>query len=99
LALLRAEAKDPVRLDGFLRAAARLGGIAPAGRRAAAQILGPAGALIGRRADRYRAHLLVEADDRPSLQRFLAAWLPRVEALATPPGLRWSIDVDPIEVD
>ena len=33
------------------------------------------------------------------LWRFLAHWLPTVEALPGPPGLRWSIDVDPLEVD
>ena len=101
LALLRAEAKDVRRLDAFLHAAAD-------GGRAHAQawtdgrpirILGPASALIARRADHFRAHVLVEADDRPSLQRFLAAWLPQIEAGSAPVGLRWSIDVDPLEVD
>ncbi|MDB6083328.1 MAG: primosomal protein [Gammaproteobacteria bacterium] len=95
LALLRAEAKDSAGLDAFLRAAA-------AGGRAfddAVKILGPATALIARRADHFRAHLLLEAATRSSLQRFLARWLPQVEALPGPSGLRWSIDVDPLEVD
>ena len=101
LALLRAQAKDPLRLDAFLRAAAQLGraDLRPGGAACEARILGPASALIARRADRFRAHLLIEADDRPALQRFLGAWLPRVDALTAPPGLRWSIDVDPLEVD
>jgi primosomal protein N' (replication factor Y) len=56
--------------------------------------------LIARRADHYRAHLLIESAARSTLQRFLKDWLPRVEKLpARPPGLRWSIDVDPLEVD
>jgi primosomal protein N' (replication factor Y) len=63
------------------------------------KILGPAAALIARRADHFRAHLLIEAPARSSLQRFLARWLPQVEALDGPKGLRWSIDVDPLEVD
>ncbi|NNM61328.1 MAG: primosomal protein N' [Steroidobacteraceae bacterium] len=101
LALLRADAKDPARLDAFLRGAAALGSGEPhqPARGVPARILGPASAQIARRADRYRAHLLIEADDRPALQRFLGAWLPRVEGLAVPPGLRWSVDVDPLEVD
>jgi primosomal protein N' (replication factor Y) len=94
LALLRAEARDAGRLDAYLRAAAAR---APAA--AAVKIQGPAPALLARRADHYRAHLLLEAGNRSVLQRFLAHWLPRVEALAQPPGLRWSIDVDPLEVD
>jgi primosomal protein N' (replication factor Y) (superfamily II helicase) len=62
-------------------------------------VLGPAAALIARRADHFRAHLLVESAARASLQRFLTLWLPVVESLPAPPGLRWSIDVDPLEVD
>jgi primosomal protein N' (replication factor Y) len=96
LALLRAEAKNSAGLDDFLKAAMA------AGRPlhdSALKILGPASALIARRADHYRAHLLVETQARSTLQRFLAGWLPRIEALAGPPGLRWSIDVDPLEVD
>jgi primosomal protein N' (replication factor Y) (superfamily II helicase) len=96
LAMLRAEAKDSAGLDAFLHAAAdasrSLG-------EPAVQVLGPAGALIARRADHYRAHLLVETAARSTLQRFLKEWLPQVETLLKVPGLRWSIDVDPLEVD
>jgi len=96
VALLRAEAKNSSGLDAFLKAAMA------AGRPlhdSSLKILGPASALIARRADHYRAHLLVETQARSTLQRFLANWLPRIETLAGPPGLRWSIDVDPLEVD
>ncbi|HEY0748770.1 MAG TPA: primosomal protein N' [Steroidobacteraceae bacterium] len=96
LALLRAEAKDSAALDAFLRAAAALG---DALQESDIKILGPATALIARRADHFRAHLLIETAARPILQRFLNRWLPQVEALPGPKGLRWSIDVDPLEVD
>jgi len=96
LALLRAEAKDRVGLDLFLRAASQAG---VALDESAVKILGPATALIARRADHFRAHLLIETAARSSLQRFLSRWLPQVDALAGPAGLRWSIDVDPLEVD
>ena len=96
LALLRAEAKDSVGLDGFLRAAAALGAALA---EASIKILGPATALMARRADHFRAHLLIETAARSTLQRFLARWLPQVEMLPGPAGLRWSIDVDPLEVD
>jgi primosomal protein N' (replication factor Y) (superfamily II helicase) len=43
--------------------------------------------------------LLIEAAARVPLQRFLARWLPLVDALPGPAGLRWSIDVDPLELD
>ncbi len=94
LALLRAEARDAAALDAYLRAAAE------AGRgRAEVEVLGPANALMARRADHYRAHLLVEGASRSAVQRFLADWLPRIERLPAPSGLRWSIDVDPLELD
>jgi primosomal protein N' (replication factor Y) len=96
LAMLRAEAKDSIGLDQFLRAAAAIG---RSGADAAVKILGPATALIARRADHFRAHLLIETAARSTLQRFLARWLERIEGLPGPPGLRWSIDVDPLEVD
>ena len=101
LALLRAEAKDSAGLDAFLRAAAACGRDATADGTAegAVTVLGPASALIARRADHFRAHLLIEAAARTPLQRFLKRWLPLVEALPGPTDLRWSIDVDPLEVD
>ncbi len=105
LALLRAEHRDRMRLDAFLCAAADCGrGIVQAAVAAAAPaagvgLLGPAPALIARRADHFRAHVLIEARTRRELQGFLGGWLPLVEGLKMPAGLRWSIDVDPLEVD
>jgi primosomal protein N' (replication factor Y) len=97
LAMLRAEAKDSVGLDAFLRAALDS---ARSLNESAVTVLGPASAVIARRADHFRAHLLIETAARSTLQRFLTGWLPQVERLpGRPPGLRWSIDVDPLEVD
>jgi len=96
LAMLRAEAKNLAGLEAFLQAAADAAGALP---QADVKVLGPASALIARRADHFRAHLLIEAAARSTLQRFLGDWLPRVEGLTGPSGLRWSIDVDPLEVD
>jgi primosomal protein N' len=42
---------------------------------------------------------LAETAARSTLQRFLVRWIPLLETLPGPPGLRWSIDVDPLEVD
>jgi primosomal protein N' (replication factor Y) len=95
LALLRAEARDRAALDSFLRTAVDAGqGLGPD-----VKMLGPAASLMARRADYFRAHVLLEAATRAPLQRFLRRWLPRVEALRGAAGLRWSLDVDPIEVD
>ena len=96
LAMLRAEAMDSLGLDAFLRAAVES---SRSLNEASVKVLGPASALIARRADHFRAHLLIETAARSTLQRFLNNWLPHVERLPGPPGLRWSIDVDPLEVD
>jgi primosomal protein N' (replication factor Y) len=62
------------------------------------RLLGPAPAAMLRRAGRFHAQLLVESAERPPLHRFLDAWLVCIEALAPPRSLRWSLDVDPLEV-
>ena len=95
LALLRADGPVRAEVHGFLRAARAA---APAERKGL-RLLGPASASMERRADRYRAQLLLEAPARTTLQRFLSEWLSRVEELRMSRRLRWSVDVDPIEVD
>ncbi len=96
LALLRAEARDRTGLDAFLEAAAARARSVANG---AVTVLGPATALLARRADHFRAHVLIECPARAPLQRFLTQWLALIEPLPGPPGLRWSLDVDPAEVD
>jgi primosomal protein N' (replication factor Y) (superfamily II helicase) len=96
LAMLRAEAKDRGRLADFLQSAAERGSRL---NEPGIKILGPASALLARRADYFRAHLLIETPNRGDLQRFLARWLPAVEDLPGIQAVRWSIDVDPLEVD
>jgi primosomal protein N' (replication factor Y) len=96
LALLRAEAKDIARLDDFLKAAAT---DARARAHDSVAVLGPATAIVARRADHFRAHLLLQSAARTPLRQLIAAWLPALEHLPAPTGLRWSIDVDPSEVD
>jgi primosomal protein N' (replication factor Y) len=51
-----------------------------------------------RRAARYHAQLLIEAAERAPLHRLLNEWLPRVEGIKTPRDLRWSLDVDPLDL-
>jgi primosomal protein N' (replication factor Y) len=96
LALLRAD--SPARADafGFLRAAQS---VAPGASAAKPRILGPAPASMARRAGRHRAQLLVESATRGALQNFLAQWVPEIVKLRAPRSLRWSVDVDPLEID
>lgn len=62
------------------------------------ELLGPAAAPMERRAGHFRAQLLLHAPTHSPLQRLLAAWLPAVEVLPEARKVRWSIDVDPLEL-
>jgi primosomal protein N' (replication factor Y) len=62
------------------------------------EILGPAAAPMERRGGHYRAQLLTRAATHAPLQRLLGAWIPTVEALPEARRVRWSVDVDPVEL-
>lgn len=53
---------------------------------------------MARRASRYHAQLLLEAPDRSALQRFLGPWIEAIETLPGAKRVRWSLDVDPIDL-
>jgi primosomal protein N' (replication factor Y) (superfamily II helicase) len=62
------------------------------------EVLGPATAPMERRAGLFRAQLLLHAPTHSPLQRLLARWLPAVEELPEARKVRWSLDVDPLEL-
>ncbi len=95
LALLRAEAVDSRAALDFLQAAREAAGPTGADQ---PLLLGPVPSPMERRAGRYRAQLLLQASDRQTLQRFLQHWLPRIEQLPDSRRVRWSVDVDPLEM-
>ena len=98
LALLRAEAPGAEAPVAFLEAAREL--LARRlGARPELSLLGPAPAPMERRAGRYRAHLLLQASQRGPLQRMLAAVLPELGELKQARRVRWSVDVDPVNLD
>jgi len=94
-ALLRAEAPAPQQALHWLAGAAQL---AAAIRPPGLALWGPVPAPMERRAGRFRAQLLVQSDQRPVLQTFLASWVPRLRSLKGEAALRWSLDVDPQEM-
>ncbi|MCQ4275725.1 primosomal protein N' [Stutzerimonas degradans] len=99
LALLRAEAHRPGQAEEFLDQACglaerlldelQLGGI---------ELLGPVPAPMERRAGRYRAQLLLQGNSRAPLHRLMSAWLVQLEQLPGGRAVRWSLDVDPIDL-
>jgi primosomal protein N' (replication factor Y) len=62
------------------------------------RVLGPVDAPMARRAGRYHAQLLLQASDRRALHAALAALRPGLEEHPAGRKVRWSIDVDPIEL-
>ena len=95
LAVLRAEAARREAPLAFLERAREL---ASSLATAEVEVLGPATAPMERRAGLYRAQLLLEAPTHSPLQRLLARWLPAIESMPEVRLVRWSIDVDPIEL-
>lgn len=93
LALLRAEAKTQTAVDEFL-AAALVAAQAPQG----VSLLGPMPAPMPRRAGSQRGQLLLSAVERARLHAFLPPWLARLRELREARRVRWSIDVDPVDL-
>lgn len=99
LALLRAEAHKPGQAEEFLdqacteaeRLVEKLGltGI---------ELLGPVPAPMERRAGRFRAQLLLQASTRAALHRLMNSWTADVEQLPGSRTVRWSLDIDPIDL-
>jgi primosomal protein N' (replication factor Y) len=95
LALLRAAATRRQDTHDFLEAARKK---AEASNADGVRILGPVAAPMERRAGRYRAQLLFQSRNRHSLHRLLQALREDLETSAAARRVRWSIDVDPIEL-
>jgi primosomal protein N' (replication factor Y) (superfamily II helicase) len=92
-ALLRAEATRRDAVDAYLMQAARAGmalGFA-------AEIFDPVPAVVARVAGRERGQLLVQSSSRGELQRFLSAWHPHLTNAGSR-AVRWSLDVDPLDL-
>jgi primosomal protein N' (replication factor Y) len=97
LALLRAEAAAQAAPTDFL-AAARQHLSAHAGRGTGVAMHGPMPAPMPRRAGLVRAQLLLSAPRRAALQQLLAAGVDGLHALPEARRVRWSLDVDPVDL-
>lgn len=101
LALFRAEAKDVAAANQFLIAVRALVGEqtpAPSPALAPVECYGPMPAPMPRRAGFQRTQLLVSAAQRSALHRVLDAQMPAIHALPQARRVRWSLDVDPIDL-
>ncbi len=92
LSLIRASAVDADRPDRFLRS------LRPMFEAEGIEVMGPAPAPMQRRQRRYHAQLLLRSDSRARMHKRLTATLPRLDRLPEAKGVRWSIDVDPVDL-
>ncbi len=102
LALLRAESRHAEPPMAFLHVARRLldaAASARAGQAAGAVSLsGPKPAPMPRRAGMYRAQLLLVAATRRDLHAALQDAMPAIHAATEARKVRWSLDVDPVDL-
>lgn len=90
--LLRADAHQREHVDAFLGEAAQALAGAPL------QLAGPMPAPMPLRAGRHRGQLLIEADSRSKLHTALRPWYRMLSTLPSARRVRWSLDVDPIDL-
>jgi primosomal protein N' (replication factor Y) len=96
-AMLRAEARSMEQSLAFLAAAREAATILPNSLADAVTLYDPVPMRLQRLMTLERGQLLVESLSRPALQSFLTAWMEKLYALKMPGGLRWHLDVDPLE--
>ena len=94
-ALIRASAGKADYPEQFLEQAAQLIGAA-AGSQVA--IWGPVPAPMQRRAGKYHAHLLIQSARRSALHSCLSSTIAELSELKAAKRVRWSLDVDPMDL-
>lgn len=94
LALFRAETPTERLPEAFLSAVKELAD----NHAGEVSVLGPIPAPMPKRAGKYRAQLLLQAANRQELHVMLKRILPAVEELKMARQVRWSLDVDPLEM-
>ena len=94
LALLRAEAQQPEHAEDFLRRAAQLLAASTDG----PAVSGPMPAPHPRRAGFHRLQLVLSAETRAPLHAALDAVWPALFDLPEARRVRWSVDVDPLDL-
>jgi primosomal protein N' (replication factor Y) len=94
-ALLRVQAADVEMPKLFLHAVVEL---AQQHSKGHTQLLGPVAAPMARRAGLYRYQLLFQSSKRPELHALLDVLMPKIEKLKQAKKVRWSLDVDPVDL-
>jgi primosomal protein N' (replication factor Y) len=94
-ALWRAESPTPEAPSRFLKGLAELAGRIS---EPSLRVLGPAPAPLARRAGRYRYQLLLQSAQRGTLHGAVERLMASVSELPESGRVRWSIDIDPVDL-
>ncbi|MEH6493475.1 primosomal protein N' [Halopseudomonas sp.] len=99
MALLRAEANNGRAANQFLEEALQQAELLVEQHHLAeVDLLGPVPSPMERRAGRYRAQLLMQAAQRSTLHQLVHLLLPLLEQHPEARKVRWSIDIDPLDM-
>ena len=93
IALLRAEALKDADVNAFLRDAYEA-----CQHQNQIEISAPMPAPMARRAGKMRGQILLSASQRPVLQKILNDWVQQLYQLKSARKVRWSLDVDPVDL-
>jgi primosomal protein N' (replication factor Y) len=94
-ALFRVHANNAQTPQQFLKALGELITQSNLGR---TQLLGPVPAPMARRAGQFRFQLLLQNTNRKELHQLLDQVLPQISKLKEAQKIRWSLDVDPVDL-
>lgn len=94
LAVIRAEGYREKQVQQFLLA---IKGLLP-NSLTSISMLGPVPALLNKRKGLHCQHLIMKASQRQTLQDFLQTILQKIEKLPMANSVKWTVDVDPVEV-
>ena len=98
LTLLRAESTKSGMGLSFLGYARKEASLLEQKLRSGVQIMEAVPSPMEKRAGRYRAQLLLSAHNRPAMHHMLKVLVPRLDVHRMARRVRWSIDVDPMEM-
>ncbi len=96
--LIRAEATKPGMGLCFLGQARNIAAAVENELRTGIEIMEPVPSPMEKRAGRYRAQLLLSGRNRTAVHRFLDSLVAQLDAHRLARNVRWSIDVDPMEM-
>ncbi|GMR20081.1 MAG: primosomal protein N' [Gammaproteobacteria bacterium] len=96
LASLRGEATSKHNVQEFIAQAYQSG--KQIGDTMQIELSAPITSVMEKRAGRFRMQILLQSSKRPELHRHLELWLPLLEEMPLAKKVRWSLDVDPMDL-